>query len=1352
MQTVHYELCEAINPTNCKVETVTVTITPSISLAKVASSSSFTVGAPGQYYDITVTVASGPTTAAINITDSLPTGITLSGAPTKEAGSSSNGVLSGCPATGNTLTGCTIATNASSGTIIIRVPVTVGASATSGQNTATATGGGDPACTGTGTCTVTTPPVGVGSNAIVTTPDSGSIGGVAGGTVEANIVGDDTIAGNPATLGGSGNATVKKDPASPAWPSYLQLNTATGAVTVDPASPAGVQTVHYELCEAINPTNCKVETVTVTVNAAILSATNDAGNASGVTGGTAVANVAANDSLNGAAPTLGVSGNATVVTTGTWPTGLSLDANTGAVVVAPGTPAGIHTVQYTVCEKLNPSNCKTADVVVTVDAGTIKANPETGSAPNIGGTAISNVFANDTLNGSMVNVGDINATVTAPAAPQAPGASVPVLNPATGVVTVPPGTPVGQYTITYQICEKLNTANCSSAPVTVDVTNGTIAANPDVGSVFSVAGGVAVSNVAVNDSIKGVAANLGGNVQVSVSGVWPSAFALNLTTGEVSVAPNTAAGVYTLPYRLCELANASNCAQSTVTVSVKPSALQAQPDSATVPSVTGGVAVPNVAANDAVGGNPAVIGVNATAVPDPANPWPGNIHLDPTTGQVTVDAGTPSGVYAQQYQLCEKLNPSNCTTAAVTITVSAGTINAQPDSGTVPPAGGVAVPTVVGNDLINGNPVTLGGNGSISTSATWPSGIHLNTGTGEVTVDPNTPAGSYPLAYQVCELPSGTNCATATVTVTVTTGAKGQISGKAYFDRDRNRVFGGTDSPLDGYIAVLSRNVAGAVTELAQTQTASDGSYVFAGVEAGAGYQVSFRTPAMGPILGTPFNQAPQTAGGQLSTGQNQLITPTTGSVAFGAAITNVTVYSGDNTVEQNLPLDPSGVVYDSVTRQPITGATVTIVGPAGFNSALHLVGGAASATYVTVADGLYQFLLLPTAPTGIYTLQVQNPASYLPPVATAGGVAPAQGVLPVGPGVNHMQAQSTAPGVGVNGLPGTRYYLQLNFASFAGAPEVVNNHIPLDPLNVNGRLQVAKTASTNSVEVGDSLHYTIRVKNNGTSPVNGLTITDEPPMGFSLIDGTTVLQIGASKQGVVPVRLPGQRSFTVTVPGVVALGQEVTLTYYMRAGVGAAQGGGTNTVRVGLPGQPNLASDKVTVRVKGGVLGNDACLIGKVYVDSDGDRMQNNTPENVELGVPGVRLVMETGAYAITDAEGKYSICPVTPKTHVLRVDKKTLPAQGCSGLVPSSNQNAGDGSSIFADVKNGELHRADFILAGCSPAALDAVKARRSAMPEADLQLGQEQSATPVSSNLPSTPSAVLSSPASTTAPRAQ
>ena len=182
-----------------------------------------------------------------------------------------------------------------------------------------------------------------------------------------------------------------------------------------------------------------------------------------------------------------------------------------------------------------------------------------------------------------------------------------------------------------------------------------------------------------------------------------------------------------------------------------------------------------------------------------------------------------------------------------------------------------------------------------------------------------------------------------------------------------------------------------------------------------------------------------------------------------------------------------------------------------------------------------------------------------------------------------------------------------------------------------------------------------------------------------------------------------------------------------MRAGVGAAQGNGTNTVRVGLPGQPNLATDKVTVRVKGGVLGNDACVIGKVFVDADDDRMQNNTATNTEPGVPGVKLVMETGAYAITDAEGKFSICPVTPKTHVLRADKKTLPAPECAVLVPSSNQNAGDGSSIFLDVKNGELHRADFILSGCTPKLIEEIKARSAksaaaSIPELPQQVGLE------------------------------
>ena len=42
-----------------------------------------------------------------------------------------------------------------------------------------------------------------------------------------------------------------------------------------------------------------------------------------------------------------------------------VDPATGAVNVAPGTPAGVYEVTYQICEVLNPGNCDTA--VATVE-------------------------------------------------------------------------------------------------------------------------------------------------------------------------------------------------------------------------------------------------------------------------------------------------------------------------------------------------------------------------------------------------------------------------------------------------------------------------------------------------------------------------------------------------------------------------------------------------------------------------------------------------------------------------------------------------------------------------------------------------------------------------------------------------------------------------------------------------------------------------------------------------------------------------------------------------------------------------------------------------------------------------
>jgi hypothetical protein len=126
-------------------------------------------------------------------------------------------------------------------------------------------------------------------------------------------------------------------------------------------------------------------------------------------------------------------------------------------------------------------------------------------------------------------------------------------------------------------------------------------------------------------------------------------------------------------------------------------------------------------------------------------------------------------------------------------------------------------------------------------------------------------------------------------------------------------------------------------------------------------------------------------------------------------------------------------------------------------------------------------------------------------------------------------------------------------------------------------------------------------------------------------------------------------------------------------------------------------------VRVTGGVFASEACVLGKVFVDCARDSLQGEE----ELGIPGVRLYFSDGTFAITDVEGKYSYCGIEPRSATLKVDGSTLPRGAV--LTTSSNRNLGDANSLFLDLKNGELHRADFIEGSCSNRVLEQVRARR-------------------------------------------
>ena len=246
-----------------------------------------------------------------------------------------------------------------------------------------------------------------------------------------------------------------------------ELSLSGSDVVVASGTAAGSYTLDYQICENLNPTNCDSATVTVTVTATAIAAVDDSGTANGYTGGTAVTDVLSNDTLNGDAV---VPGEVTLTDLGTGDTELSLSGSD--VVVASGTAAGSYTLDYQICENLNPTNCDSATVTVTVTATAIAAVDDSGTANGYtGGTAVTDVLSNDTLNGDAVVPGEVTLTDL--------GTGDTELSLSGSDVVVASGTAAGSYTLDYQICENLNPTNCDSATVTVTVTATAIAAVDD---------------------------------------------------------------------------------------------------------------------------------------------------------------------------------------------------------------------------------------------------------------------------------------------------------------------------------------------------------------------------------------------------------------------------------------------------------------------------------------------------------------------------------------------------------------------------------------------------------------------------------------------------------------------------------------------------------------------------------------------------------------------------------------------------------------------------------------------------------------------------------------------------------
>ncbi|MFO1467451.1 MAG: SdrD B-like domain-containing protein, partial [Steroidobacteraceae bacterium] len=493
-------------------------------------------------------------------------------------------------------------------------------------------------------------------------------------------------------------------------------------------------------------------------------------------------------------------------------------------------------------------------------------------------------------------------------------------------------------------------------------------------------------------------------------------------------------------------------------------------------------------------------------------------------------------------------------------------------------------------------------------------------------------------------------------------GTDASLSGRVWRDLDHDRRRSTGEALQSGWIVELFSS-----GELVKTATTDlNGVYQFSGLPPGSGYEVRFREPSSHAVFGIPVTNEQGLASQPDQVGAAN----PGGADVSGGTIAGLTLPPGATITEQSLPLDPSGVVYDSVSRRPVAGASVTLTGPGGFDADTQLLGGASNATQLTDAQGLYQFLLLPGAPAGTYTITVTPPAGrYMPGPSIL--IPACEATLAVGavPAPAIVQAASEAPAASVPNLDParcpassaqlgatagtTQYFLRLTLAPGVSA-NLIDNHIPVDPI-LSGAITVTKTTPLVNVSRGDLVPYTITVANTLDAALSDIDVRDLLPPGFAYRAGS------ASIDGVPSEPQRAGRQLT-WIDQAFAPRQRKVLKLVLVVGAGVGDAEYVNQA-FALNNQVNTVVSNVasaTVRVVPDPVFDCSDIIGKVF----DDRNANGYQDEGEGGIANVRLATLNGVLVTTDADGRFHVaCAAIPNEYrgsnfVMKVDPRTLPA----------------------------------------------------------------------------------------------
>ncbi len=389
-------------------------------------------------------------------------------------------------------------------------------------------------------------------------------------------------------------------------------------------------------------------------------------------------------------------------------------------------------------------------------------------------------------------------------------------------------------------------------------------------------------------------------------------------------------------------------------------------------------------------------------------------------------------------------------------------------------------------------------------------------------------------------------------------------------------------------------------------------------------------------------------------------------------------VYNTTDASNVSVLVDPYGLIFDSLTGQPVNGARVRLINAATGQPANVFGDNGISAypsemttgnavtdsggTVYNLPDGVFRF---PLVALGQYRLEVTTPGGY-----------------------TFTSGRSIAE---LNQLGGAPY--RLSSASF-GAPFAVSTpvavavDIPVDPSGT--QLYVTKSTAATTAAVGDFVQYTLGIQNPSDSiAVINVMVTDMLPLGLRYQQGSARLN---GNRIADPVISSDGRNLQFSM-GTLSPSANLKLGYVVEVTVAAREEKLTNRALAANTAGASSNLAQVSIRLRNELFTDTAFVVGRVVegtCDQDSAGLK---------GVAGVRIYLEDGRYAVTDEEGKYHFEGVPAGSHVVQMDTLTVPETLEPQICDERVRFAGRGYSQFVDLRAGSLWRADFALKARAP-----------------------------------------------------